>query len=68
MKSSSGRQAQARRTREVILDAAERKFMEGGYAATTVAAIAAEASVSVETVYKAFGGKPGWCEPYTSAA
>lgn len=56
---SSGRQAQARRSREAILDAAERKFMEGGYAAATIAAIAAEARVSVETVYKAFGGKPG---------
>jgi AcrR family transcriptional regulator len=56
---SSGRQAQARRTRQVILDAAQRQFLEGGYAATTIAAIAAEAGVSVETIYKAFGGKPG---------
>lgn len=56
---SSGRQAQARRNREAILDAAQRQFLEGGYAATTIAAIAAEAGVSVETIYKAFGGKPG---------
>jgi AcrR family transcriptional regulator len=56
---SSGRQAQARRTREAILDAAQRQFLDGGYAATTIAAIAAEAGVSVETIYKAFGGKPG---------
>jgi AcrR family transcriptional regulator len=56
---SSGRQAQARRNRQVILDAAQRHFLEGGYAATTIAAIAAEAGVSVETIYKAFGGKPG---------
>jgi AcrR family transcriptional regulator len=56
---SSGRRAQARRTREAILDAAQRQFLEGGYAATTIAAIAAEAGVSVETIYKAFGGKPG---------
>jgi AcrR family transcriptional regulator len=56
---SSGRQAQARRSRQVILDAAERQFLDGGYAATTIAAIAAEAGVSVETIYKAFGGKPG---------
>jgi AcrR family transcriptional regulator len=56
---SSGRQAQARRSRQVILDAAERQFLEGGYAATTIAAIAGEAGVSVETIYKAFGGKPG---------
>ena len=56
---ASGRQAQARRSRQVILDAAERRFLAGGYAATTIAAIAAEAGVSVETIYKAFGGKPG---------
>jgi AcrR family transcriptional regulator len=56
---SSGRQAQARRNREAILDAAQRQFLEGGYAATTIAAVAAEAGVSVETIYKAFGGKPG---------
>jgi AcrR family transcriptional regulator len=56
---SSGRQAQARRSRQVILDAAERRFLAGGYAATTIAAIAAEAGVSVETIYKGFGGKPG---------
>jgi AcrR family transcriptional regulator len=56
---SSGRQAQARRNREAILDAAQRQFLDGGYAATTIAAIAAEAGVSVETIYKAFGGKPG---------
>ena len=56
---SRGRQAQARRNRETILDAAERQFLDGGYGATTVAAIAAEAGVSVETIYKAFGGKPG---------
>ncbi len=56
---SSGRQAQARRNREAILDAAQRQFLQGGYAATTIAAIAAEVGVSVETIYKAFGGKPG---------
>src|SRR6266508_4163737 len=56
---SSGRQAQARRNRQAILDAAQRQFLEGGYSATTIAAIAREAGVSVETIYKAFGGKPG---------
>jgi AcrR family transcriptional regulator len=30
-----------------------------GYGATTVAAIASAAHVSVETIYKGFGGKPG---------
>jgi AcrR family transcriptional regulator len=56
---STGRQAQARRSREEVLDAAERQFLANGYAATTLAAIAAEAGVSVETIYKAFGGKSG---------
>jgi AcrR family transcriptional regulator len=54
---SSGRVAQALRNRSTILDAAERQFLEGGYSATTVSSIAREAGVSVETVYKAFGGK-----------
>ncbi|HVL03972.1 MAG TPA: TetR family transcriptional regulator, partial [Acidimicrobiales bacterium] len=48
-----GRQEQARRTRWAVLEAAHRLFLEQGYAATTMAAIAAEAAVSVETVYKA---------------
>ena len=56
---SSGRKDQARRTRELLMATAERQFLEAGYAATTVAAIAAEAGVSVETIYKAFGGKSG---------
>ena len=56
---SSGRQEQARRSREAVLDVAERLFLDLGYAATTVAAIAQDAGVSVETIYKAFGGKAG---------
>jgi len=56
---SSSRLVQARRNRTVILDAAERQFLDQGYAATTVAGIAREAGVSVETVYKSFGGKAG---------
>lgn len=56
---SSGRLEQARRNRDAILQAAERQLAERGYAGATVAAIAADAGVSVETVYKAFGGKAG---------
>ena len=56
---SSSRQAQARRNREGILDAAERQFMANGYTPSTIAGIAAEAGVSVETVYKTFGSKSG---------
>jgi len=56
---ASRRREQAARTRDAILGAARRQFLERGYAATTVARIAAEADASVETVYKAFGGKAG---------
>ena len=56
---SSGRQAQARRNREAVLDAAGRQFLANGYPTSTIAAIAAEAGVSVETVYKSFGSKSG---------
>ena len=56
---SRGRQAQARRTRDAILEAARAGFLANGYAATTVAAIAGAAGVAVDTVHKAFGGKAG---------
>ena len=56
---ASGRRAQAARTQSTILDIARRQFLEHGYAATTVAHVAAEAGTSLETVYKAFGGKSG---------
>lgn len=56
---SARRQEQARQNQGAILQAAHGMFLERGYAATTVAAIAAAAGVSVETVYKAFGSKPG---------
>jgi AcrR family transcriptional regulator len=56
---SRRRREQAAGTRAAVLAAARRLFVERGYAATTVAAIATEAGVSVETVYKAFGNKPG---------
>ncbi len=56
---SSGRRERARQTRDHITDVAKELFLSGGYADTTVAAIAAAAHVSVETIYKGFGGKPG---------
>ena len=56
---SSGRRERARQTRDQITDIARELFRSGGYADTTVAAIAAAARVSVETIYKGFGGKPG---------
>ena len=56
---SARRQEQAGENRRAVLEAAHRMFLERGYAATTVGAIAAAAGVSVETVYKGFGNKPG---------
>lgn len=56
---STRRREQARQTREAILGSAWRLFSSDGFAPTTVAAIATAAGVSVDTVYKAFGGKPG---------
>jgi AcrR family transcriptional regulator len=56
---SSRRQEQAAATRTAILEAARRLFEQDGYAATTMAAIAAEAGVSLKTVYVAFDTKPG---------
>jgi AcrR family transcriptional regulator len=40
----TGRQAQAQRSRQAILDAAERQFLDTGYAATTIDAITREAA------------------------
>lgn len=42
-----------------MLEAAERLLLANGYAGTTIASIAEAAGVSPETIYKAFGGKPG---------
>ena len=56
---SARRAEQARQTRSAIIETARRLFLRDGFAGTTIAAIAAEAQVSVETIYKAFGGKPG---------
>lgn len=54
-----GRVQQAQKSRERVVEVARRAFLEHGYAATTIAAVAREAGVSVETIYKGFGGKPG---------
>jgi len=54
---SSSRQEQAHRNQKAVLDAAERRFLADGFGATTIAAVASEAGVSVETIYKRFGSK-----------
>ncbi len=56
---ASRRRDEAARRRAAVIAAAERLFLADGYAATTIAAVAADAGVSVDTIYKAFGGKPG---------
>src|SRR5712671_4820961 len=65
---SSRRAAQARQTRAAVVEAARQLFLHDGYAGTTIAAVAAEADVSVETIYKAFGGKPGLVRAICAAA
>ena len=56
---SPRRQEQAAATRTAILRAAETRFDEHRYVATTMDAIAAEASVALKTVYSAFATKSG---------
>ncbi|WP_280352452.1 TetR/AcrR family transcriptional regulator [Nocardia abscessus] len=53
------RQAQAKRTRADIAEAAGRLFLTRGWAETTIADVAREAGVSVPTVYAAYGNKKG---------
>jgi len=54
---SALRTAQARATRRAIVDAAARLFIDRGYGATTVDAIAEAAQVSRKTVFTSVGGK-----------
>ncbi|CAN5605824.1 TetR/AcrR family transcriptional regulator [soil metagenome] len=54
---SQRRREQAEQTRERVLDAAAKLFSERGFAGASVAAIAAEAGVSEETVYARFKNK-----------
>lgn len=55
---SSRRRAAAEGTRAAVLAAARELFTTRGYAATSVAEIAAAAEVSVDTLYAAVGRKP----------
>lgn len=56
---SRARREQAEARRRAVLATAERLFLADGYAATTLTDIAGSAGVSVETIYKQFGGKAG---------
>jgi AcrR family transcriptional regulator len=56
---SPRREEQARQTRRTLVATAEKMLLADGYSATTIPAVARAAGVSVETVYKVFGNKPG---------
>ena len=51
------REERARHRRQRVVDTALRLFLERGYVATTIEAIAREAAVAPATVYQAFGTK-----------
>jgi AcrR family transcriptional regulator len=55
---SPRRRQQAERTRRAILDAARHQFLTHGYAGATMAAIAGDAGVTLDAVYKSVGKKP----------
>ena len=52
------RRTRSAETRRRVLDAAQDLLLDGGYRATTVAAIATRAQVNVDTVYELVGRKP----------
>src|SRR3954468_24106974 len=56
---STLRRRQAEQTRDHIVATARELFLRDGVTATTIAAIAREVGVSVDTIYKAYDGKPG---------
>ena len=56
---SSKRVARAVATRAAVVAAARARFLTEGFANTTVAAVADDVGVSVESIYKSFGGKSG---------
>jgi AcrR family transcriptional regulator len=51
------RQAQSSLSRDLVVGAADRLFRENGYVGTSIAAIARDAGVAVQTVYNAVGSK-----------
>jgi AcrR family transcriptional regulator len=54
---NSRREARVRATRQEVLTAARNLFLERGYPATTVEAIAAASDTPIATVYRLFGSK-----------
>jgi len=62
------RRQQAARTRAHIVEVAGWLFVERGYTGTTIPAIAGEAGVAVETVYRSASGKSGLLADAVQAA
>lgn len=56
---STRRREKARANRVAILDAARRLFIADGYARTSIAAVAKEAGVSPDLIYRLFSNKKG---------
>jgi AcrR family transcriptional regulator len=65
---SAGRRRQAEATRAHVVTAATRVFLEHGYAGATIPAIAGEAGVAMQTVYRAAPGKAGLLAAAVNAA
>lgn len=55
---SNSRKEAAEATRQSIINSARRLFLEQGYAATTMSAIAWAAGIALDTVYATVGKKP----------
>jgi AcrR family transcriptional regulator len=65
---SRRRRIQAEQTRSRVVAAAARVFLEYGYVGATIPAIAAEAGVALQTVYRAAPGKAGLLSAAVGAA
>ena len=62
------REQQAERTRELIAAAARARFLDKGWAGTSVRSVAAAAGVSEATVYSVYGSKAGLAMALVDAA
>lgn len=65
---SPRRAEQAAATRHAVLTAAREAFLRGGYRGTTIADVAREARVAVDTVYATVGRKPALLRAVLEAA
>lgn len=65
---ASRRQEVARERRRAVVLAARELFERDGFRSTTIAAIAASAGVSPESIYKGFGSKAGMAKAVFDAA